>query len=201
MSFLCFVLGSGWDPTTVSPWYKERLAKKQCVVGKDNNPIFGGKAIGTMTLNECKARCNTDKDSKGRPCVAIEWADGGKALSSTTKKGCALAWGCDSTKGWNGGSVFKRLESAAYTAPGSIDTDPFDIDNLPDAEEPMKGNWTDWYQLHYYDVVIWLLITLVALCAVNLCVTVRQRQQAQYVAVKYFDTESERDVEAMPMVQ
>ena len=85
---------------------------------------------------------------------------------------------------------------AAHSPLELIDTNPF-----ADEGDPMDANWSDWYQLHYYDVVTWLLTALVVLCAVNLCVTVRQRQQAQYVVVKHFDPENERDVEAMPMVQ
>ena len=86
-----------------------------------------------------------------------------------------------------------------YDDQWSMAMGPFDPNGIRNVEEPMKGNWS--YQLHYYDVVICLLAALNVLCAVNLCVTVRQRQQAQYVAVKHFDTESERDVEAIPMIQ
>merc|ERR1712154_475351 len=84
-----------------------------------------------------------------------------------------------------------------YDDQWSMAMGPFDPNGIRNVEEPMNGNWS--YQLHSYDVVICLLAALNVLCAVNLCVTVRQRQQSQYVAVKHFDTESERDA-AMPMV-
>ena len=81
--------------------------------------------------------------------------------------------------------------------------DPFDADDYydPIVEDPANESWSNWYLIHYYDLVTVLMAALVALCAVNLCVTVRQRQQAPYVVVKHLDTESERDVEAMPMIQ
>lgn len=55
------------------------------------------------------AECDTSFDSYERPCVAIEWSDGGIVQSSDTIKSCALAWGCDYTEYWSGGSVFKKI--------------------------------------------------------------------------------------------
>ena len=79
----------------------------------------------------------------------------------------------------------------------------FDTDDHydPIVEDPANESWSNWYLIHYYDLVTVLMAALVVLCAVHLCVTVRQRQQAPYGVVKQFDTESERDVEAMPMIQ
>ena len=81
--------------------------------------------------------------------------------------------------------------------------DPFDADDYydPILEDPANESWSNWYRIHYYDLVTVLMAALVVLCAVNLCVAVRQRQQTQYVVVKHFDTESERGVEAMPMIK
>jgi len=77
-----------------------------------DNPIFeGGGFIGTMTLSECKLQCALRTDSRGRPCVAIEWSDGGSAQSDSTSKACALAWGCDYTKYWSGGSVYMQRDA------------------------------------------------------------------------------------------
>merc|ERR1711924_520101 len=99
--------------TTPKPkTYGAQQKQKQCYVNGDkavhhgdrlDNPVFGGGGfIGTLTLDDCKARCNTDKGPKGRPCVAIEFSDGGGA--STGKRSCALLWGCDYVKDWSGGS-------------------------------------------------------------------------------------------------
>ena len=81
--------------------------------------------------------------------------------------------------------------------------DPFDADDYydPIVEDPANESWSNWYRIHYYDLITVMMASLVVLCAVNLCVTVRQRQQTPYVVVKHFDTESERGVEAMPMIQ
>ena len=96
--------------------YSSRIANAQCYVDSKefnddrvNNPIFeGGGFIGTLTLAECQAACDSRTDSRGRPCVAIEWRDGGNEQSESSAKPCALAWGCDGTKHWGGGSVFMR---------------------------------------------------------------------------------------------
>jgi len=96
--------------------YSDRRANAQCFVhekqyddDRKDNPIFeGGGFVGTMTLADCMAQCDVSTDSKGRACVAIEWSDGGNAQSAATLKKCALAWGCDFTRHWGGGSVFTK---------------------------------------------------------------------------------------------
>ena len=96
--------------------YSDRIANAQCHTDEVeydgdrlDNPIFeGGGFIGTMTLSECQAACDSRTDSNGRPCVAIEWSDGGNEQSDSTAKSCALAWACDWTESWGGGSVFTR---------------------------------------------------------------------------------------------
>lgn len=101
------------------------LRNQQCYVYETeydgdrlSNPIFEGEGfIGTYTLDECWAHCATDFDSKGRPCVAIEWSDGGLTQSSTTTKDCALAWGCDYTEYWSGGSVYQMISTGLVTQP------------------------------------------------------------------------------------
>merc|ERR1719334_2887547 len=61
-----------------------------------------------MTLSECQAACDSRTDSNGRPCVAVEWSDGGNEQLDSTAKSCALAWACDWTESCSGGSVFTR---------------------------------------------------------------------------------------------
>jgi len=102
--------------------YVTRNARAQCYVEQTeysgdrlDNPIFeGGGFIGSMTLSECLEQCGSRTDSKGRSCVAVEWSDGGNAQSDSTKKNCALAWGCDYTKYWGGGSVFMKDDYAEW---------------------------------------------------------------------------------------
>ena len=81
--------------------------------------------------------------------------------------------------------------------------DPFDANDYYDAivEDPANENWSNWYRIHYYDLVTVMMAALVALCTVNLCATIRQRQQTPYVVVNHLDTKSERGVEAMPMIK
>ena len=65
--------------------FGDHEGNRQCIVREKeysddrlDNPIFeGGGFIGTMTLAECMSHCDLSQDSKGRPCVAIEWSDGG----------------------------------------------------------------------------------------------------------------------------
>ena len=175
-----------------------RLAKQQCVVGNDGNPIFGGS---TSTLAECLERCDTEKDSKGRACVAIEWTDGGKVQPTTTKKGCALAWGCDSTVDWTGGSVFKRMDSAAALPVTPFDSypisDPLDYP-LSDPFDPLVPSESYWFGLNYTDLLMVLCGALVVLCGLNLYASVQRKQRPRYAAVKtVFD--SDIDIEAKPI--
>jgi len=114
--------------------YSNQIRSKQCSVSSSliqyagdnrNNPVFGGGGfVGSLTLAECKARCDTDTDSYGRKCVAIEFSDGGSpTLSASTKRSCALLWGCESTSlYWSGGSVYKRDATTTTTTT----TDSFD---------------------------------------------------------------------------
>jgi len=102
--------------TQPSPTYGKRHATKQCFVDRiqypgdrKDNPVFeGGGFVGVLRLDECKARCNRERDSKGRSCVAIEWKDDGHNLKYSEKRSCALLWGCDSLSHWGGGSVFEK---------------------------------------------------------------------------------------------
>eukprot|EP00947_MAST-08B_sp_MAST-8B-sp1_P002944 g2944.t1 len=115
-------------PTTTT--YGAQQKRKQCFVNGDkavhhgdrtDNPVFGGGGfIGTLTLDECKARCDTDKGPRGRPCVAIEFVDGGG--DSSGKKLCALLWGCDYVRDWTGGSVYEKKE--ASRTPDYLDRAP-----------------------------------------------------------------------------
>jgi len=72
-----------------------------------DNPIFGGGGfIGKMTGAECEAQCidPTNVDEHGRPCVAFEHSHS----QYTAVANCALAWACDYTKAWSGGTVYSR---------------------------------------------------------------------------------------------
>lgn len=81
-----------------SDHYGSRNLNAQCFVDeieydgdRTDNPIFeGGGFIGTMTLAQCKSECTSRTDSKGRPCVAIEWSDGGSTQSDSTTKSCGI---------------------------------------------------------------------------------------------------------------
>jgi len=84
-----------------------RIANKQCKFSTNWNPIWN---VGTLTLDECLDRCDSETDNQGRECVAIEWKDGGNAQPTSATKQCKLAWGCDSFVRWNWGSVFLRRE-------------------------------------------------------------------------------------------
>jgi hypothetical protein len=73
-----------------------------------DNPIFNGGGFiegSPMTGSECEARCNSDHDPHGRPCVAFEHSSQNYDESAN----CALAWGCDYTESWNGGAVYMRI--------------------------------------------------------------------------------------------
>jgi len=104
--------------------FGSRKKKTQCYVKEteysgdiDNNPVFDSGSLTEMTLAQCKSECTRKTDSYGRPCVAIEWGDEGKAQSASTKKRCELAWGCDDRMKWSGGSVFMRKDSSSYGSP------------------------------------------------------------------------------------
>jgi len=163
-----------------------------------DNPIFeGGGHIGTMTLSDCKAQCASSTDSDGRPCVAIEWKDGGNAQSDSTTKKCALAWGCDYTTYWGGGSVYVRPGNALYGYDQSWAAKvAFAEYPQPDfLSKPEQMTWT--VTLSFKDFVVLALIavnvaTIVALyfvCTKSRAHAVRQKK---YQMVRMDgDTESE----------
>jgi len=144
------------------------LQNQQCYVYETeydgdrlDNPIFeGGGFIGTYTLDECWAHCETDFDSKGRPCVAIEWSDGGDAQSSSTTKSCALAWGCDYTEYWSGGSVYQMTTTVSVNAAAAVSGGEVI------AEEVNETNSTGNGSLDWVTTVIGAMIGVVAIGAV-----------------------------------
>jgi hypothetical protein len=97
---------------TVSKY--QAYPKSQCISSstpysgdRTNNPIFGGGGfVGTMTADECGLLCDDvgNVDSHGRPCVAYEHS----SQNSAAVASCALAWACDSTSHWGGGSTYIR---------------------------------------------------------------------------------------------
>jgi len=116
----------------VTAEYSARIPNSQCFVTSDeaiydgdrtDNPIFGGGGfIGSKTLQECADACDTRSDEPGRPCVAFEWSDYGNNPASNARRQCALAWGCSSTSGWGGGSVFMR--EMPTMPPSGVSGDP-----------------------------------------------------------------------------
>ena len=68
-----------------------------------DNPVW---SVGDQTLSQCKAMCSTERDAFGRPCVAIEYKDGGQNLPASEKRNCNMAWACDFTESWSDGSVY-----------------------------------------------------------------------------------------------
>ena len=152
------------------------------LVNKGENP--------TEPLGECEGDCDDDSD-----CIGDM-----KCYQRTNCGTGCIPTGCTGTPypEWND---YCYVDVSAAQSPGVMIPDPFDADYDPIVEDPANENWSNWYRIHHKDLVTVLMAALVVLCAVNLCVTVRQRQQAPYVVVKQFDTESERDVEAIPMIQ
>merc|ERR1719229_1874065 len=115
--------------------YGSRQSNKQCHAdriqygGDDtDNPIW---FAGHFTLADCMAACDIGTDGHGRPCVAIEWSDGGGNPSAGVTEDCALAWACDSLASWNkhwfwktgGGSVFFKEAASLGECEGDCNTD------------------------------------------------------------------------------
>lgn len=72
-----------------------------------DNPIFGGGGSdGSMTAHDCQVMCDdvNNVDSHGRRCVAFEHSSQDPDVVAS----CALAWGCDSTSHWGGGTSYIR---------------------------------------------------------------------------------------------
>jgi len=79
-----------------------------------DNPIFGGGGfIGQMTGAECEAQCNdpSNVDEHGRECVAFEHS----SQNYDAVANCALAWACDFTKSWSGGTTYIRANTMLHT--------------------------------------------------------------------------------------
>ena len=90
----------------------ERTPNAQCHADIDaiefegdsvSNPVWN---VGSQTLSQCKELCSIGIDEHGRPCVAIEWADEGGDVPAHETRNCNLAWACDNTPFWGGGSVY-----------------------------------------------------------------------------------------------
>merc|ERR1719333_1216954 len=78
-----------------------------------------------LTLAECMAACDTETDSYGRECVAIEWADGGNEQSEDTIRWCGLCWACDPTDTWTGGSIFHKVDGVVDSEGAMTDAAAF----------------------------------------------------------------------------
>jgi len=91
-----------------------------------DNPLWSDDK-GVRTLSDCLLDCSLTSDANDRPCMAIEWSDGGSSLSSTESRACAFAWACDYTEVWGGGSVFVLPTT---TASPTRDCDEFNIDGF-----------------------------------------------------------------------
>jgi len=114
--FSSIVIDSSSDECcTNMKWQTNKLA--QCYVDAKNysndilgNPVFNNRVFGKLTLQDCKAKClnPSTKDPKGRPCVAVEFHS--TSTNPKQQANCSLLWGCDYTKPWIGGNVFKLIE-------------------------------------------------------------------------------------------
>ena len=164
------------------------------------DPIFAkplvNKGADPIELGQCEGDCDDDGDCRGEGMKCYHREHCGT--------GC-IPPGCTGTP-WSGFHDYcygGEEGIASAQSPGVRIPDPFDVDYDPIDEDPANESWSSWYLIHYYNLITVLIAALIVLCAVNLCVTVRQRQQAPYVVVKHLDTEteSERDVEARPMLQ
>ena len=92
-----------------------------------DNPVW---SVGDQTLSQCKAMCSTQRDELDRPCVAIEYKDGGQNLPATEKRNCNMAWACDYTESWSGGSVYSGdAHAPAFTS--TVGTSSFPDDRFP----------------------------------------------------------------------
>ena len=96
-----------------------RLPQKECHSNTTqydgdtlDNPLFGQET--GLTLDECMTKCEETVDEYGRPCVAIEWKDGGEEQLANYTAKCNLAWGCDKTMDFGGNSVFMKLGTFQY---------------------------------------------------------------------------------------
>ena len=99
----------------------------------------------------------------------------GVPLSAATAKDVQLYWVCkgEDPNGNCDGMQMPRgrsCVSSAYTP-------------LSPLMDPVDGGYgiTDHFVLNPYDVIFVLCLVLVVLCAINLCVTIGQRQRASYV--------------------
>jgi len=104
------------EPTQVPTFAPEYIkhGKSQCYANtapfdgdRLDNPMIG--MIGQMTGTECKAQCNdpSNVDEHGRECVAFEH----KSQNYDAVANCALAWACDYTEQWNGGTTYIRANT------------------------------------------------------------------------------------------
>lgn len=179
--------------------YGSRMAQRQCYVHHTeydgdsvSNPMFLNHDWSeTFTLSECQALCDSSSDSHGRPCVAIEWSDGGNVQSTGTRKQCGLAWGCDYTESWGGGSVFmKSTDGAVSVASASAKAPVFEHHEfIPFGDEDYDiGNDSGDYVFVLSFSSLWMPVVAAMLCfilsafvVVMLC---RGGMQKQYRAVE-----------------
>ena len=77
--------------------YSEQQSNQQCHVDESRLQIDGDRTDNpsfdyypAKTLSECTAACDARQDIDGRPCVAVEWKDGGapQGCSDTPISGC-----------------------------------------------------------------------------------------------------------------
>ena len=139
-----------WDPKFTLPLVNQG--------SNDTNPT---------NLGQCEGDCDEDSDCRG----GLKCYHRGFVITGNPP-GCSggphsryhdYCWGGE-----------QGIVSAL--SPGVMMEDPFDADYDPMVEDPSNES-PNLYVIHYYDLIPVLLVSLVVLCAINLCVTVRQRQQ------------------------
>jgi len=125
--------GSVWRPTKAClttkggrEWCQD--SKNQCFINRKqyhndrlDNPMFNGGGFWSLatTMEECARKCADPRtvDRRGRRCVAFEFSRTSKTTLSTRSR-CAFAWGCDYTKYWGGGSVWRPTKACLTTKNG-----------------------------------------------------------------------------------
>ena len=99
----------------------------------------------------------------------------GVSLSAATAKDVQLYWVCE---GEDPNGNCDGMKMPCGRSCGNSAFTP-----LSPLMDPVDGGYgiTDQFVLNYYDLIFVLCLVLVILCAINLCVTIGQRQRASYV--------------------
>jgi len=116
----CLIARSGreWCQDTRSQCF---VNQKQYNNDRLDNPMFNGGGFWSYstTMEECAMKCADPRtlDPRGRRCVAFEFSIPSKTTVKSRSR-CAFAWGCDYTKNWSGGSVWRPTKACLITRSG-----------------------------------------------------------------------------------